>query len=644
MLWWMTLALAGPETLPRQAEVELPAAGVALIPVPASLRATSDPGTGRDLLLLNGRGEPVPFAILRGQTPPDRIAARRGTESSSGPLVTWPDAQPGVYWVKVGDRPLDALSVRIPYDEWSATVTVEQRTDTGLEPVAEGRVWRLGDLESQALDLPATTGTFRVEVRLHGGKALTEAGFVGLRYDTPPLPETVWTLPVQPLLQENGWVRYDLALPLPQPVDWVRPVTDADLFERDADVVATTPYAATPDTLAEELWPRNAGRIRRLDLGGAQVDDLNVPVRAGGEGAMALLIDAQRLPPIDVHAVEIGVTPQVLVVRDPGPGPHVLYGGAVDRSLDGAQLQFAAPELRRAADHRAEPGPVEANPDYVSPEVRSEVAGPGRALDLAGFRHARALDGSGLARVALDTHVLTESRSDLGDLRLVDGEGRQIPFLLRRRSLQEGAQGLATRRKEADGRSILTVELPDGNLPVRQLVLHASAPVFRRQVTVARPRPGRPAQVLRTLQWDAVERPGSLGIALHRPVGDTLEVRIDNGDDPPLPIDAVDVTWEGWELVALLPADGARLMYGDAGRAAPSYDFATMRSLADAPAQVVPLGEPVDVSPPVPGAVERALVYGGIGVLGLGMLVLLGLLVRGGTPPEGEPRPDDGEE
>jgi hypothetical protein len=534
--------------------------------------------------------------------------------------------------------------VLIPYDRWSASVTVEQQTDAGRVEVSSGRVWRLGDLESQALELPDDLGLYRVEIRLHGGRALTEARFVGLRYDTPRLPLSEQVLPVVPAVQENGWVRYDLPLPRPQPVDYVRPRTSLSVLERQAEVVPLPQFSASPDTLEQELYARSPHTIRRVELGGASVDQLTVPVVHALMGPSALLVDARSLPPVPIDEVVVGVEPLVMAVRDPGPGPFLLYGGAIDPTRPGAQLQFAAAELRRAAEERVEPGPVRDNPGYVPPEVRSEVAGPGRVLPLEGLTHARSLSGTGLVRVPLDAHVLTHARADLGDLRVVDDAGRQLPYILRRRPSAEGASALPFTRREIDGTSLITVTLPDHNLHVQQLVLHTDAPQFERRVTVSQPRPGRPSTPLRHVDWSSGGRPRALGVSLHRRLGDTLEVRIDNGDDPPLPLERIDLTWEGWELLVVLP-DEATLVYGDPSRSPPRYDFAHVPGLGDRVLPTADVGEVTDLQPEGPPMWERALVYLGLGVLGLGLLGVVGLLVRGDPDEPGyTPDSDDAEE
>ena len=448
-------------------------------------------------------------------------------------------------------------------------------------------------------------------------------------------------------------MRYDLPLPVPQPIDWVAPVASEDLFQVDADVVTAPSYADTPTTLPPELYLNDRHRIRRVDLGGARVDDTRVPVTRADLAdslPLSLLVDARGRPPLEVMEVEVGVRPKVLVVRDPGPGPHTLLGGA--EGSRGASLQFAARELMRAADTTVVPGEVLPNPDFVPLEVRSQVAGPGRSIELRGLSHLRSLAGTGLVRVPLDAHVLTNARADLGDLRVVDSEGQQLPYLLRRSAAVEGAIDLPMDRRERGEDSEITVTLPESNLFVGTLTLHSEAPVFDRMVTVAQPRHGRPADPLRVVGWDARQRPGSLGIGVRRRVGDELLVTIDNGDDPPLPIDRIDVTWEGWELLVLLPDDRtAALYYGDPLRSAPRYDFASLDALGHRTVGAAEVGPPETALPPKPSWAERLLVLAGLAVLALGMLALTALLIRGAPAEDDDagddapdPSPEDGEE
>lgn len=630
------LAFAGPEALPRQASVDLPEQGIVTVPVPAALRAPDDPGDGTDLLLLDADGRAVPFAVLRDPPAPELVPARRGTAATRGPLVRWPDLEDGTTVLSVQERPLDALEVRLPHDTWWVQVTLEEQVDGAWQPLGRHRVWRLGRTEQAQVPLPPRLGTYRVTLEAHDRTPVRDIGLVGVRHEVPPLPETTWTLPVTGQVQENGWVRYDLPFPWPQPVDAVAPVVADDLFERQAAVVAVPPQAASPDTLPFELTAYGGERIQRIRLGGADLDDRRVPVPRGTEDPLALLVAAEGEAPLAIDAVEVHLRPQVLVVRDPGPGPHTLLGGAVDPDGSPARLAFAAPELRRAATSRVVPGPVEAHPGFVPEAVRYALETLGRALDPTGLAWRRSLEGQGPTRVALDRHVLTEARADLGDLRLVDGDGRQVPYLLRRRPTDDAARDLPVRRREDGARTVLTVELPEAGLHVQQLVLRTDARRFDRRVTVARPRPGRPPQVLRSLDWDSTHRPAALGIDLHQRTGDRLEVWIDNGDDPALPLDGVDVTWAGWELITWLPEGGAELRYGDPERAAPDYDFAQIDALARLQAPPTALGAPQAAAPPPPAMTERLAVWGGMAFLAVGLLVMLVQLVRH------EPGPDDG--
>src|SRR5690606_4333829 len=124
--------------------------------------------------------------------------------------------------------------------------------------------------------------------------------------------------------------------------------------------------------------------------------------------------------------------------------------------------------------------------------------------------------------------------------------------------------------------------------------------------------------------------------------GDRLVVTIENGDDPPLPVEAVELRWPAWELVARLPDEPVALWYGDPRRAAPSYDLAlldgSLRHRAAAPAA---LGEAEATRAAPLGAIDRALVAGGVGVLVLGLAGRLLALIHA-TPedPDSEPPPD----
>lgn len=617
--WLLASALAAdPEEFPLRAEVTLPAEGVARVRVPVELRSVADPVDGSDLLLVDGEGRPVPFARVEGD-PGTRTPVQVKASAT---------ADPDVYLVDVGPLPVVELGVTLPDGVRAATVTVSAPDGATLAgPVV---LFDLPDGRRLELDLPSRSGVVRVEVvptRRPVGSGRPPS-FQAWRRQTPPVaPDRLEIAVDGPYLQENGLVRYEAAIERALPIDRVTLLATDRIFERQAEIQAI-PWNQSPDAWrGAELWATNPTTVRRVMFGELSAEIATLPGPATPTDRLALLVTAQGLPPLDVTGLAVELDGVELLVLDPGPGPHGLYGGAAVGTTPEWDLAVAGPELGRRAVEPVSTGPVVPNPAWIPPEVRANLAGPGPALELDRWRYKRPVSGAGLVRIGIPTEVLSSARPDLGDLRL-ERDGRQIPYVLRRSAADPVLEGTTVDRAERGGTSVLRVRLPREGLPVSSLTLRTDATLFERQVTVSRVR-GTALDPLRAVSWVGRVRPMALTIPVAAAIGDELVVEIANGDDPPLPIDEVTVRAAGWELVAVLPEGGAALLYGAPSVASPSYDLdllaAHLASRASAEASV---GEREAVGRLALGALDRVLLAIGVGVLALGLLVLAADLVR----------------
>ncbi|MFN7147826.1 MAG: hypothetical protein ACK4YP_28910, partial [Myxococcota bacterium] len=316
-----------------------------------------------------------------------------------------------------------------------------------------------------------------------------------------------------------------------------------------------------------------------------------------------------------------------LVARDAGPGPHALYGAATATD-DAYDLAIALPELLRPVPPVVEAGDPTPNPAFVPVPTREAIDGAGPDLALTRFAWERPIVGSGWVRVPLGRDVFARARPDLADVRVVDAEGRQLPFLLWDTGEEEPWTVGAFERTEEAGSTLLRVPL-DGTAPVASVRLETSRGVFERPVTVLRDA-GRTTVAIRHVLWNGPEKGGTLAIQLDERVGDELLLRIDNGDDAPIPIDAVHVTSPVSELRVRVPEGGARLVYGAPGARAPSYDLALLRDeVRRMPVTDATLGEERALTPPTPGIVDRGATLVGVGMLAVGLLGMVARVVRG---------------
>jgi len=598
-------------------------AGVRRLSVPLDLRSPGDPSEGTDLLLM-GPEAPVPVAWIRGEG-----------EVRTVHLSTALTEDPAVLRIRESDRPIDGLRVRLADDDSAATVQVAVRDGRTWRSVgAPTLVWRhaLGDQRDVAL--PAVHGELRVTLQHHHREPSRAPYVEGLIRPRPAAEPLTETLPVTDWrLEESGWARYTVDLPARRPAGEITLHVEEPIFEREVAI----------HSRAVEDWeePDADHRVRRLRIGSARAERIRMPTGPLLGEQLIVYVEAAGQAPLTIPEVTLHFEGVDALVADPGDGPLMLYGGAPAGTSPVWDLQIATAELARLSAGTLDVGSVEDNPAHIPEEIRTGLALPSTVITVADFGWRRSLPAAGAAvRVPLDEHALAHARPDLGDVRLVDGEGRQIPHVIRRRAVDnpwsDATEMSDHTRVEEGSTSLITVPIPTPDVPVARITLSTDALRFSRDITVLRAR-GDHLEPLRRVEWVGTDRPGHLTLDVGRRVGEALLVRIDNGDNPPLPITDLSLAWPAWEAVAWLPdtADSA-LIYGDPQATRPDYDLAAMAGdLARRAPEVVTPGAPEAITPPPRSPLDRALLLGGIAVLVLGLAGLTARLVRG--IPETEP-------
>jgi len=371
------------------------------------------------------------------------------------------------------------------------------------------------------------------------------------------------------------------------------------------------------------LAPRVLGRgaLRRAKAMGATASDLRVPLEAPEGAELDLRVEDGDNPPLELTQVQVELEPQPWIYfesRDGAPLTAVCLGprAQAPRYDLAAQLE----RVVRTGAPRAAWGPATAAPP---PAAEDLPVGPGAGLDAGGFRVRRSLaaGAKGLTALVLDAHVLAASPR-LGDLRLVDNQGRQVPYLLEARD--EPLSLPLVWPKGVAGERVTTyrVRLPEAGLPPGKLVLETGARVFRRRVKVLDARSLEPCAQAEWAHQDPAGAAPPLVLALPALAGAELTVMVQEGDNQPLPIQGARLLLPAWRMRFFRDGGPLLLCYGR-DLEAPDYDLALLADrLRDAPAvELLP--------PPMEGAVPaRGLEKGFWVVLALAVAGLLALLAR----------------
>jgi hypothetical protein len=618
-----TLALAAEPRFPWTLPVDVPACVApcaVAVPIPLEARGPNDPGDCSDLALLDARGAPVAFACYPGAQATAYVYTR---------TVDHPSAW---VWSLEADEPFDTLEVTLPED---SIVAVTGQTLAGA-PLFAGRAWRTQEMSSPVFVLPEPTRTLHVQVDPlylpRGASIDLRAG----RRATPVLDPATLEVPLADTWEVADATTSAFQLPhgLPAGLDVTLRVS-ADVLHRGVTLT---------DGDAASYLHVGSGTIRRVALGGFPIEQLTLrtdaPIRSG---TLLATIDRAQADPIPATSVLLTAPPRALLLRDPEPGPYVLAAGAPAWTTPPSDLQTAVDALARQLHPvAATVGPATANPDWVPPELADGLAAA--AVPLPASAHPRwsspVTGAAGLARMAVPRDVLAVAREDYGDLRLLDADRNQIPYVVRRVPGTNPWDGVTVVRSERPGVTVLDVTLPaspgDEHAPLASLSLTTSATRFTREVHVLRGR-GAGQEVLRAQTWWAHDAPGALVFGVDAAVGDALRVEIMNGQDAPLPEITVGASWPRVEVIAWLPEGGATLVYGDPTLEAPGHDLESYADeLIGRAAVDATIGPRAEATPPALGIAERIALGLGLFALAAGLGWLIVALLRTTPAPSDE--------
>lgn len=617
MMVLVSLALAAPpEAYPWRTELTLPARGVARVHLPGELAVDVDqlPTT---LRISDARGDDVPYAVLSSARNPEP----RQLDLDISPVDT------AVWRVDAAPVPLDAIQfeivrltdvtgvwVRVSDGEWTSPPTLLFAAERDGSPFAVDTV-----------TVPHRAGPFTVTLQGlgdEGSPRLWEATGVAIPPETtPPLEESFEAPP--PVLTEEGRARWMLELPAFRKVTSVTVVAEGDVFEREVYVGG----GADADRGLDR-----AGFVRRLRVGERDVDLDTVGTDLVSD-TLLVEIPTDRGTVLPVSRFVVRSVAVDLLVRDAGGGPHLLYAGSLDRDTP-HDIALAAGELLRGPVTEVDARALTPNPTWVPVPTREGIDLGGPTVNLARYRWARPIEAPrpGWVKLPLDVSVFGHARGDLGDLRVVDAEGRSLPFLVR--PDEQSRADVTPERTEVGGRTRLTVPVLAEGVPVERIELHTSQGRFRRQVAVLRDR-GRMTETVRAVEWSSEAEGSTLSLALGDVFPEALLVEIDNGDNPPLPVDRVTLIGPGKELRVRVPEGGARLVYGMPAVSPPIWDLALLEAeVWGMPVAPATLGAEVALDGPALQTVDRMVVLLGIGVLAVGMAGMAIRAIRTVPQPE----------
>jgi hypothetical protein len=342
-------------------------------------------------------------------------------------------------------------------------------------------------------------------------------------------------------------------------------------FVRNVEVRAPTPGGSVP--------LGSGGLVR---VAGLEIPELRtVRLWEGGGDVLEIAIEDGDSPALADLTVTAALRVPALLF-DPGRASALRWGGHRARaphydlmSTDVASL------VRGRALVTAGLGPIEPNPEHDDTPALSFAMRAGQPVALERYTHRAPLEvpqsRDGLSRFAVPADVWAAAREDLGDLRVIDAEGRQWPYLFTSapgNDELEASVESPTPREDEPRHTIHHVRLPARAVSPTTVRVELAPQLVARSVS-ARGRNERGEEVELGVGsfLSNEDAPARLELSLFGERITELWLDVDNGDEAPLAIERVTLVQSAHEVQLVASAGDYQLVVGDLEASAPAYDL-----------------------------------------------------------------------
>lgn len=591
---------------PLEADVRTSAPGLARLALPAAVLERCAPDLS-DLRLFDRTGSEVPYVVdpglPSGRERLERVVAeavvtdleREETPREGGRAATRetyrvaPPATspPGGSWTLV------ATSAR---PRWVRTVEVlgVAHDGTTVPLVPRASLVRLGQrlVDRDRIALPPFDGEEIVvtisgeegfflepELRFEADRVLTMA-------DVAPRP-----LAILSQRSRNGRTVLEVERPPGLVAGRLRIESATPAFDRSVEV---------SDVAADgSARPLGRGRILRAPgpgVGSALAAQLDVVIAPARRAHLRVEIADGDSPPLADLRVSALTTPPALLFALPAAAPEepaglLRFGGgrAYPPRYDVADLLrdalAASGEVLDDATRipPATLGPVRPNPRFDPAPALAPIMHPGAALDPDDWRWHRAVvippSPEGLVTVQLAPVDLAHAEPSGADLRLVDAQHRQWPFVVAPGVERESVLLEASGPEVADGRSRWRLTLAAGPLALDRLVVHTARPALGRRYRILATVDGEERVLAAGVLAQDLRRRAPATLPFPATRADALVLEVEDGDDAPLAISRIEAPVALPRLLVAAPAGSYLLLAGNPDAAAPRYEIERARDV-----------------------------------------------------------------
>ena len=438
--------------------------------------------------------------------------------------------------------------------------------------------------------------------------------------------------------------------------------TSSHVFNRPVDIYdwRSSSAANTTDRLGSGTLFRVAGAV--------PLENLEIPLAPAHGDRLRLEISDGDSPELASLQVSAALTPPTLIFdlssKGPGTPAGVLrFGGAragrphydlanlsPANGMFDAQAEVAA---SLSSLGNATLGAVRDNSSYRADPALAFAMRPGAEADVRLYSHRRRITVAdardGLSRLELGASDLALLRSDLADIRIVDGQSRQWPYLIEPRARFGWEQVSIVKVEQKGTVSRLRVQLPSAPFLIDLLEVDISNPYFDRSFKLVGTDVNKTERVLAVgrLARGADESAAVRTIAIDETWVTALELQVDNGSDAPLELRRVRAREPQPEIYLVAPPGEYSLLLGNSDEVAPSYEITRVRPLILSVSSATAAMGPLQPNPQfqrsarltASGTPERLALWG---TLGLSVVVLSFLTFRmarrENAPGDSQPR------
>jgi hypothetical protein len=509
-------------------------------------------------------------------------------------------------------------------------------------------IFDLPDSELRNIEIAFAPGTYRYLRVTWDDRASARVRAVGIvearvRADAAPAEPIRVPVAYRIRTSEPGKSRYRILLPgshLPVAAIELN-VTNGNVF-RDATI---TEGRLTDGEIAQ--LPLGNAKLRRAERDGAVAAQLTIPITFPQGAELELTVDDANNPPLQLAGIVAQLAPLPAIYFESADGaPLIARYGDARREAPHYDLEASRKFAMKAATANATWSTADAT-TLAGRDEQEQIPTAGAPLDSKAFRYRRSVAPAerALTSLLLDADVLSRSNA-LADVRLVDAEDRQVPYVVETRPdpLKLALTIDAPRRDGST--SIYRFALPYTTLPEgTSIALTTSAHVFERHVTLRADRDDEARnnpQTLDNMWWrstDASSPAPALVCTCDLRGVRALEIVIDEGDNAALPITSAGLLIPSRALRFFHPGGPLRLLYGNPASSAPRYDLSLLAPrLFEQAANEIALG-PMQKAEGTTETSHEPWVFGA--VIAVAVIALLGVivaLVRKPPVSEDEPR------